>query len=146
MSERFRLIPLRYRLFTPELQWQSRGKRRISQGCNLETPGPGDIWVVKFTVYPSSECVPPHQPDRASPIDHASPMLPWFTGLLAGESQQSRSGTVQDFSHLPAMNWLGVFATRWHDGEAWGLDTPTWLVKAVPRCFILPLSIPAVHP
>jgi ketosteroid isomerase-like protein len=26
-------VPLRNCLFTPELQWQSRGKRRISQGC-----------------------------------------------------------------------------------------------------------------
>jgi tRNA-dihydrouridine synthase len=25
-------VPLQYRLFTPESQWQSRGKRRISQG------------------------------------------------------------------------------------------------------------------
>ena len=34
-SERFPLIPLQYwllRPFTPELQWQSRGQRRISQG------------------------------------------------------------------------------------------------------------------
>ena len=31
--------PLRYRPFTPELQWQSRGKYRISQGRrNTNTP------------------------------------------------------------------------------------------------------------
>ena len=29
--------PFGYRLFTPELQWQSRGNWRISQGC-LRTP------------------------------------------------------------------------------------------------------------
>ena len=27
-------LPLQCRLFTPEMQWQSRGKRRISQGWN----------------------------------------------------------------------------------------------------------------
>ena len=42
VSERFRLTPLRNGLFTPELQWQSRGKRRILQECKLDTPGPGD--------------------------------------------------------------------------------------------------------
>ena len=31
---RFRMISLRNCLFTPELQWQSRGERRILQGCN----------------------------------------------------------------------------------------------------------------
>jgi deoxyribodipyrimidine photolyase len=41
VSERFRLIPLQNCLFTPELQWQSRGKCRISQRRKLETPGPG---------------------------------------------------------------------------------------------------------
>ena len=41
VSRRFRLIPLQYCLFTPELQWQSRGQWRILQGCKLETPGPG---------------------------------------------------------------------------------------------------------
>jgi hypothetical protein len=41
VSGNFPLNPLRYRLFTPELQWQSRGKRRISQGCKPETPGAG---------------------------------------------------------------------------------------------------------
>ena len=35
-------IPLRIWLFTPEWRWQSRGKRRISQGfvCNLGSRGP----------------------------------------------------------------------------------------------------------
>jgi hypothetical protein len=28
--------PLRYRLFTPELQWQSWGQRRISQGGGVQ--------------------------------------------------------------------------------------------------------------
>eukprot|EP00919_Chromeraceae_sp_WS-2016_P043210 GHVR01103222.1.p1 GENE.GHVR01103222.1~~GHVR01103222.1.p1 ORF type:complete len:142 (+),score=1.51 GHVR01103222.1:10-435(+) len=28
-------MPLRYWQFTPELQWQSRGQRRISQGCRV---------------------------------------------------------------------------------------------------------------
>jgi broad specificity phosphatase PhoE len=36
VSERFPLIPLQYWLFTPELQWQSRGKWRILQGCQRE--------------------------------------------------------------------------------------------------------------
>jgi hypothetical protein len=39
--ERFSLTPLQYWLFTPELQWHSRGKRRISQGCEPETLGVG---------------------------------------------------------------------------------------------------------
>ena len=34
VSKRFPLAPLQYCLFTPELQWQSRGQRRISHwGC-----------------------------------------------------------------------------------------------------------------
>ena len=33
-------IPLQNWLFTPELQWQSRDKWRILQGCKRETPGP----------------------------------------------------------------------------------------------------------
>ena len=35
------MIPLRKCLFTPELQWQFRGKRRVSQGCKRETLGVG---------------------------------------------------------------------------------------------------------
>jgi hypothetical protein len=38
VSERLRLIPLRDCLFTPELQWQPRGKGQILRGCELETP------------------------------------------------------------------------------------------------------------
>jgi hypothetical protein len=41
VSRRYPLAPLGNCLFTPELQWQSRGKWRILQGCELETPGPG---------------------------------------------------------------------------------------------------------
>ena len=44
MSERFLLIPLRYWLFTPELQWPSRGKSRVLQGCKRGTPG-ADPWL-----------------------------------------------------------------------------------------------------
>ena len=36
----FPVDPLQNCLFAPELQWQSRGKRRILQGCQRETPGP----------------------------------------------------------------------------------------------------------
>jgi hypothetical protein len=39
LRERFRLTPLQYCLFTLELQWQSRGTRRILQGRKLETHG-----------------------------------------------------------------------------------------------------------
>ena len=37
VSERFPCIhiPLRYCLLTPALQWQSRGRRRTSQGCDV---------------------------------------------------------------------------------------------------------------
>jgi hypothetical protein len=44
VSERFLLIPLRYWLFTPELQWPSRGKSRVLQGCKRGTPG-ADPWL-----------------------------------------------------------------------------------------------------
>jgi hypothetical protein len=44
VTERARLIPRQCCLFTPEVhdnvQWHSRGKRRNSQGCHLETPTP----------------------------------------------------------------------------------------------------------
>jgi hypothetical protein len=36
----FPVIPLENCMFTPESQWKSRGKRRILQGCELETPVP----------------------------------------------------------------------------------------------------------
>jgi len=36
-GECFTLMPLQHWLFTPELQWQSGGKRRILQGCQRET-------------------------------------------------------------------------------------------------------------
>jgi hypothetical protein len=38
VSERFLCTPLQTCLCTPELQWQPRGKRRILQGCQRETP------------------------------------------------------------------------------------------------------------
>jgi hypothetical protein len=41
VSEHFPLIPLQHWLFTPELQWQFRGKWRILQGCQRETLGVG---------------------------------------------------------------------------------------------------------
>ena len=41
VSRRFSLTPLQHCLLFPEIQWQSRGKRRTSQGCKLETPRPG---------------------------------------------------------------------------------------------------------
>ena len=41
MRARFPWTPLQHCLFTPELQWQSRGKRRILQGCTGETLGVG---------------------------------------------------------------------------------------------------------
>ena len=39
VTQRFPFIPLQYRLFTPELQWQSRGKWRILEGRKRETLG-----------------------------------------------------------------------------------------------------------
>jgi hypothetical protein len=45
VSERFPLIPLQYWSLTPELQWQSRGKWRILQGCQRETVGVGCNWA-----------------------------------------------------------------------------------------------------
>jgi hypothetical protein len=39
VSERFSVIPLQDWLFTPELQWQSRGKWRILQECNGKRSG-----------------------------------------------------------------------------------------------------------
>ena len=38
------LTPLQNCLFTPELQWQSRGKWRTLQGCQLETLGVGVVF------------------------------------------------------------------------------------------------------
>ena len=38
--------PLQCRAFTPELQWRSRGKRRISQGCQRENLGLGHSAIV----------------------------------------------------------------------------------------------------
>jgi hypothetical protein len=45
VSERFRSAPLQHCLFTPELQWQSRGKRRISQG-GVPTGNAHDRYIV----------------------------------------------------------------------------------------------------
>ena len=39
VSRRFRFPPLHKCMFTPGLQWQSRGKWRILQGCKPERPG-----------------------------------------------------------------------------------------------------------
>ena len=41
VSERFWLVPRRNCLFTPELRWQPRGKRRILQVCKRDTLGSG---------------------------------------------------------------------------------------------------------
>ena len=42
VCRRFRLIPLQYWLFPPESEWQSRGRRRILQGCaHGKRPGQG---------------------------------------------------------------------------------------------------------
>jgi hypothetical protein len=39
VSERFPFIPRQHCLFTPELQWESRGERRILQGANGKRSG-----------------------------------------------------------------------------------------------------------
>jgi hypothetical protein len=45
VSGRFPWTPLQNWLVTPESQWQSRGQRRILQGCPRVTPELGNGWA-----------------------------------------------------------------------------------------------------
>ena len=98
-------IPLQYCLFTPELQWQPRGKRLVSQGWvppHTVLPTKGCLYVCIYTVYiypftgvgaptqccrsSSTRCTPPpwRAPAPLAGLQYPYPYYWYQTSVLAG--------------------------------------------------------------
>jgi hypothetical protein len=77
--------PLRYWLFTPELQWQSRGKRRISQGWRGVPEPPHDfyggcVYLRSPIPYRGGGYIVIHQPPLTDQMSRAYVHSAYLTG------------------------------------------------------------------